>query len=240
MSRNRAGPFALDIFSQRLIEKAWLHGARSMTLHSVRRRCACLFTLRSPRVHPRSKTCVRRCSSKPIERSPPRAPRTPSCSRPTRSRAACEAYAAAESDLARGRNIDRIRSALATATRVVHAGRRRRRDRERDARVASSRRAPTRPTPTRPRSRPSFGPKPAKRFDTAARRLETGDIRGARSRADEAEALYRDAELTAIKAQYLSQTRALLAEAEQARVPRLAPKHLREGAVAARAKPSAS
>ena len=58
------------------------------------------------------------------------------------------------------------------------------------------------------------------RFDSAARRLETGDIRGARSRADEAEALYRDAELTAIKAQYLSQTRALLAEAEQARVPR--------------------
>ena len=61
-------------------------------------------------------------------------------------------------------------------------------------------------------------------FDSAARRLETGDIRGARGRADEAEALYRDAELTAIKAQYLSQTRALLAEAEQARVPRLAPR----------------
>ncbi len=61
-------------------------------------------------------------------------------------------------------------------------------------------------------------------FDSAARRLETGDIRGARGRADEAEALFRDAELTAIKAQYLSQTRALLAEAEQARVPRLAPR----------------
>src|SRR5262249_15011472 len=40
---------------------------------------------------------------------------------------------------------------------------------------------------------------------------------------DEAEKMFRDAELTAIKAQYLSQTRALLAEAEQARVPRLAP-----------------
>ena len=60
-------------------------------------------------------------------------------------------------------------------------------------------------------------------FDAAARRLESGDIRGARGRADEAEALYRDAELTAIKAQYLSQTRALLLEAEAARVPRLAP-----------------
>ena len=52
-------------------------------------------------------------------------------------------------------------------------------------------------------------------FDSAARRLESGDIRGARSRADEAEALFRDAELTAIKAQYLSQTRALLAEADR-------------------------
>ena len=61
-------------------------------------------------------------------------------------------------------------------------------------------------------------------FELATRRLETGDIRGARTRAEEAEALYRDAELTAIKAQYLSQTRALLAQAEQARVPRYAPK----------------
>lgn len=60
-------------------------------------------------------------------------------------------------------------------------------------------------------------------FDSAARRLESGDIRGARTRGQEAEALYRDAELTAIKAQYLSQTRALLAQAEQMRVPRYAP-----------------
>src|SRR5690606_28292831 len=62
--------------------------------------------------------------------------------------------------------------------------------------------------------------------DGAMRRLEPGDIRSSRSRAEEAEALYRDAELTAIKAQYLSQTRALLAQAEQARVPRYAPKTL--------------
>jgi outer membrane protein OmpA-like peptidoglycan-associated protein len=62
------------------------------------------------------------------------------------------------------------------------------------------------------------------RFDSAARRLESGDIRGAHSRADEAETLFRDAELTSIKAQYLSQTRALLAEADQGRVSRFAPK----------------
>src|SRR5690606_4379407 len=67
-------------------------------------------------------------------------------------------------------------------------------------------------------------------FTNAMRRLESGDIRGARSRAEEAEALYRDAELTAIKAQYLSQTRALLAQAEQARVQRYAPKTLARAA----------
>ncbi len=60
-------------------------------------------------------------------------------------------------------------------------------------------------------------------FDGAARRLEEGDIRGARRLGEEAETLYRDAGLTAIKAQYLSQTRALLAQAEQQRVPRYAP-----------------
>ena len=38
----------------------------------------------------------------------------------------------------------------------------------------------------------------SERFDAAARRLESGDIRGSRSRADEAEALFRDAELTGL------------------------------------------
>jgi OOP family OmpA-OmpF porin len=61
-------------------------------------------------------------------------------------------------------------------------------------------------------------------FESAVRRLETGDIRASRTRADEAEALYRDAELTAIKAQYLSETRAILAQADRLRVPRYAPR----------------
>jgi OOP family OmpA-OmpF porin len=60
-------------------------------------------------------------------------------------------------------------------------------------------------------------------FDEAARRLETGTVRQARETSSEAETVFRDAELTAIKAQYLSQTRALLAQAEQLRVPRYAP-----------------
>lgn len=60
-------------------------------------------------------------------------------------------------------------------------------------------------------------------LDDAAQELESDDVDDAREEASEAEALYRDAELRAIKAQHLSQTRALLAEAEQARVPRYAP-----------------
>jgi OOP family OmpA-OmpF porin len=134
-----------------------------------------------------------------------------------------EEYAAAESDLARGRNMDRIRSALAAATRsFAEAG-----DAAEIANVTLAAVIKTRADANNANAATfaaELWGEAGEAFDTAARRLETGDIRGARSQADEAEALYRDAELTAIKAQYLSQTRALLAEAEQARVPRLAPK----------------
>lgn len=134
-----------------------------------------------------------------------------------------EAYAGAEDDLARGRNMDRIRSALTNAARAfTEAG-----DAAEIANVTLAAVIKTRADATNANAATfaaELWAEASEAFDTAARRLETGDIRGARGRADEAEALYRDAELTAIKAQYLSQTRALLAEAEQARVPRLAPR----------------
>lgn len=134
-----------------------------------------------------------------------------------------EAYAAAESDLARGRNIDRIREALSTAEGAfAEAG-----DAAEIANITLAAVIKTRADAANANAATfaaELWAEASEGFDTAARRLETGDIRGARSRADEAEALYRDAELTAIKAQYLSQTRALLAEADQARVPRLAPR----------------
>ncbi len=134
-----------------------------------------------------------------------------------------EAYAAAENDLARGRNMDRIRSSLATAARsFMEAG-----NAAEIANVTLAAVIKTRADATNANAATfaaDLWGEAGEAFNTAARRLEAGDLRGARSRADEAEALFRDAELTAIKAQYLSQTRALLAEAEQARVPRLAPK----------------
>jgi outer membrane protein OmpA-like peptidoglycan-associated protein len=134
-----------------------------------------------------------------------------------------ESYAAAESDLARGRNMERIRSALASSARAfAEAG-----DAAEIANVTLAGVIKTRADAANANAATfaaELWTEASESFDTAARRLETGDIRGARGRADEAEALYRDAELTAIKAQYLSQTRALLAEADQARVSRLAPR----------------
>ena len=62
-----------------------------------------------------------------------------------------------------------------------------------------------------------------RRFGDAIRLLERGDLRGAQRRAIEATELYRNAELDAIKDQYLSETRRLLAEADRARVGRYAP-----------------
>ena len=65
--------------------------------------------------------------------------------------------------------------------------------------------------------------KAQRKFGDAIRILERGDLKGAKRREIEATSLYRDAELIAIKAQYLSETRRLLANADRARVGRYAP-----------------
>jgi outer membrane protein OmpA-like peptidoglycan-associated protein len=134
-----------------------------------------------------------------------------------------EAYAAAEADLARGRGAERIRESLATAARTFKQAK----DAAEIANVTLASVIKTRADATNANAATfaaQLWTEASERFDSAARRLEADDARGSRSRADEAEVLYRDAELTAIKAQYLSQTRALLAEADQARVARVAPK----------------
>jgi OOP family OmpA-OmpF porin len=134
-----------------------------------------------------------------------------------------EAYLSAEADLTRGRNVERIRSSLVSASRAFLEAA----DAAEIADVTLAAVIKTRADATNANAATfaaELWAEASESFDSAARRLETGDIRGSRSRADEAEALFRDAELTAIKAQYLSQTRALLAEADQARVPRIAPR----------------
>jgi len=62
-----------------------------------------------------------------------------------------------------------------------------------------------------------------KQFSNAIRSLERGDLKRAKRHNIEATGLYRDAELIAIKAQYLTATRQLLADADRARVGRYAP-----------------
>jgi outer membrane protein OmpA-like peptidoglycan-associated protein len=65
--------------------------------------------------------------------------------------------------------------------------------------------------------------KAQREFGLAIRYLERGDLKAAKRKDIEATSLYRDAELIAIKAQYLSETRRLLADADRARVGRYAP-----------------
>ncbi|RQW06352.1 OmpA family protein, partial [candidate division KSB1 bacterium] len=65
-----------------------------------------------------------------------------------------------------------------------------------------------------------------KKFNDAAGELESGDLNAAKKRAGEAEKLYRQAELDAIKANYLDETRKLLDMAKQLKVKKYAPKTL--------------
>jgi outer membrane protein OmpA-like peptidoglycan-associated protein len=133
------------------------------------------------------------------------------------------AYTDAETDLERGRNLDRIRERLAVAVESFNTAT----EAAEIARMTLASAIETRDDAVRAEAE-SFAlalwQEAESSFDNAARRLEAGNINAARERAADAESMYRDAELTAIKAQYLSQTRALLVQAEQARVPRYAPR----------------
>ena len=135
---------------------------------------------------------------------------------------AMDSYVEAEEDFARGRDLDGIRSALAEADRLLALAI----EAAESAAVTLASLIKTREDAENADA-PTFAPQvwveAEEIFNEAAGRLEYGNIRQARELSDEAEVLFRDAELTAIKAQYLSQTRALLAQAEQQRVPRYAP-----------------
>lgn len=63
-------------------------------------------------------------------------------------------------------------------------------------------------------------------FIQALMKLEDGSEKSARARGKEAETLYRDAELSAIKVNYLDETRRLLAQADDEKVKKYAPETL--------------
>ena len=135
---------------------------------------------------------------------------------------AAKAYQDADNGLTRGRNIEYVRNkaseaqqyftaaakAAALAKTVLAQVMKSRQD-------AANARAPELSA--------DLWEKAQREFGSAIRYLERGDLKRAKRLDIEATSLYRDAELVAIKAQYLSETRRLIADAERARVDRYAP-----------------
>lgn len=131
-------------------------------------------------------------------------------------------YDSAEIGLQRGRNIENVRSKAADAQ--VHF----------DAATKSAKLAKTvlsqvmksrqdAANAKAPDLSTDIWDKAQREFGFAIRYLERGDLKNAKKKDITATSLYRDAELVAIKAQYLTETRTLLEQADRARVGRYAP-----------------
>ena len=131
-------------------------------------------------------------------------------------------YRDAEMALDRGRNIETVRSNAADATRYFKTA-------TQAAGLAST--ALAQVMKSRQDAANARAPELSaevwqaaqRKFGDSIRILERGDLKNAKRREIEATSLYRDAELTAIKAQYLSETRRLLTDADRAKVGRYAP-----------------
>jgi len=135
---------------------------------------------------------------------------------------AMDAYENAEEGLERGRNIEYVRSEakeaeeyFAAATEAASLARTTLAQVMKSRQDAANARAPE--------LAPDLWEKAQGEFGDAIRYLERGDLKRAKRLDVEATSLYRDAELVAIKAQYLTETRQLIADAERARVDRYAP-----------------
>lgn len=131
-------------------------------------------------------------------------------------------YRSAEVALERGRNIETVRSNAADATRYFKTA-------TAAAELAATKLAQVMKSrqdaanARAPELSPEVWEEAQDKFGDAIRLLERGDLKGTTRRQAEATSLYRDAELVAIKAEYLSETRRLLADADRARVGRYAP-----------------
>jgi len=133
-----------------------------------------------------------------------------------------EDYEAAEVGLQRGRNIEYVRRKTAEAA----ANFRKATQSAELAQTALSQVIKSRQDAANakaPELSRDVWDKAQREFGLAIRYLERGDLKSAKRKDLEATSLYRDAELIAIKAQYLSETRRLLADADRARVGRYAP-----------------
>lgn len=138
---------------------------------------------------------------------------------------AARLYRAAEDKLSRGRSIESIKADLSDASKALRAAL----DATRLANVTLTSAIQAR-NDAEAANAASFAAaewqKAEEKFASAAMRLEGGNVKAAQSRGEDAEELYRTAELAAIKANYLDETRRLISQAKKARVERDAPKTL--------------
>ena len=131
-------------------------------------------------------------------------------------------YNDAESLLERGRNIEYVRSNAADAVRHF----RKATSAAELAQTALAQAIKSRQDGANalaPKLSPELWSDAQQEFIRAIQLMERGDLKNAKRRENEAVNLYREAELVAIKAQYLSETRRLLADADRARVGKYAP-----------------
>jgi outer membrane protein OmpA-like peptidoglycan-associated protein len=131
-------------------------------------------------------------------------------------------YRDAESALERGRNIEIVRSNAADAAEYFLVAA----EKAQIAQTALAQAMKSRQDAANARApdlSPELWQQAQRKFAESIRLLERGDLKNTERRKIEATSLYRDAELVAIKAQYLSETRRLLADADRARVGRYAP-----------------
>jgi Outer membrane protein and related peptidoglycan-associated (lipo)proteins len=139
--------------------------------------------------------------------------------------AAVEAHDAAVKDAARGRKDDKVRArvqegeaALGRATAAAAAAR------QLLGSVIKAREDAL--TAEAPKFASEAWTKAAERFREAMMENEQNDTKNAQRRAAEAEVLLREAELIAIKGGILNEARALIAQADEAKVGKLAPRSL--------------
>jgi outer membrane protein OmpA-like peptidoglycan-associated protein len=131
-------------------------------------------------------------------------------------------YRDAEAALERGRNIDYVRSNAAEATNHFKTAA----EAAGLARTALAQALKSRQDAANakaPEHAADLWEKAQRKFAEAIRYLESGNLKNAKRREVEATSAYRDAELVAIKSQYLGETRQLLADADRRRVGRYAP-----------------
>lgn len=144
---------------------------------------------------------------------------------PTNFAAAVEAHQAATKGAAKGRSAEKVRARVqegdAALQRAVTAA-----ESARKLLGAVIKTREDAVTAQASKFAPEAWSKAATRFQQAMTENEGGDTRDAQRRAAEAEVLLRDAELIAIKNGMLNEARTLIAQADEAKVERFAPRSL--------------